>query len=74
MTIPWPAEEADLDRPAPRKGVVTKLFGVVLIFLGALDSMTAWRGGFAVSTSFAVLIAAGVLLFAVGAIRSRNNR
>ena len=39
MTIPWPAEAADLDRSAPRKGVVTKLFGVVLIFLGALDAM-----------------------------------
>ena len=74
MSIPWPAQQTDLNRPNPKKGVVIKLFGVVFIFLGALDSMTAWRGGFTVDTSFVVLIATGMLLFAVGAIRGRNGR
>ena len=74
MTIPWPMEDIGLDRPARKKGVITKLFGVIFIFLGALDSMTAWRGGFTVSTSFAILIITGLALYAIGAIRSRNNR
>ena len=42
----------------PRKGVVTKLFGVILIFLGVLDSMVSWRGGFAVSEVYALMIVA----------------
>jgi predicted membrane channel-forming protein YqfA (hemolysin III family) len=52
-----------------KKGVKTKLFGVVLIVLGTLDSMLSWRGGFAVSDLYVVLIACGVLLYAIGAIR-----
>jgi hypothetical protein len=74
MTIPWPMEETGLDRSRSKKGVVTKLFGVIFIFLGALDSMVAWRGGFTVSTSFAILIGIGMLLYAIGAIRSRNSQ
>lgn len=74
MTIPWPMEETGLDKREPKKGVVTKLFGVIFIFLGALDSMMSWRGGFTVSTTFAILIVTGMLLYAVGAIRSRNSR
>jgi hypothetical protein len=67
-------EETDLDRPTSKKGVLTKLFGVIFIFLGALDSMMSWRGGFTVSTSFVILIGAGILLYAIGAVRSRNSR
>jgi len=59
-------------RPA-KKGVVIKLFGVILIFLGVLDSMLSWRGGFAVSESFMLLFAAGILLYAFGAIRGGNR-
>jgi hypothetical protein len=73
MTIPWPMEDDGLDRPEPKKGVLTKLFGVIFIFLGALDSMMSWRGGFTVSMSFAILIFAGLALYAVGAVRSRNS-
>jgi nucleotide-binding universal stress UspA family protein len=73
MTIPWPAEETGSDRPETKKGVVTKLFGVIFIFLGALDSMMAWRGGFVVSTTPTMLIIAGILLYALGAIKSRKN-
>ena len=74
MTIPWPMEDTGLNKPARKKGVITKLFGVIFIFLGALDSMMSWRGGFTVSTSFAFLIVAGLVLYAIGAIRSRNSR
>ncbi|HSG95733.1 MAG TPA: hypothetical protein VLA28_09435 [Afifellaceae bacterium] len=73
MTIPWPAEEIGLDDRKPKKGVITKLFGVVFIFLGALDSMMAWRGGFTVSTSFAVLIVIGLALYAAGSVRGRTG-
>ena len=62
-------------RPAkPRKGVVIKLFGVILVFLGVLDAMVSWRGGFAVSEVYALMIVAGLALYAVGAIRSGAKR
>jgi hypothetical protein len=51
------------------KGAIVKLFGVILIFLGALDSMLAWRGGYAVSNLYVFLIAFGIFLYIVGAIR-----
>lgn len=53
----------------PRKGVKTRLFGVVIIFLGAMDSMLSWRGGFAAGDTYFPLIALGFLIFAVGVIR-----
>ncbi|MFQ6024627.1 MAG: hypothetical protein ACE5NW_18080 [Acidiferrobacterales bacterium] len=34
-----------MDNHQTKKGVKTKLFGVILIFLGVLDSMLPWRGG-----------------------------
>ncbi len=54
----------------PRKGVKTRIFGVVLIFLGGLDAMLSWRGGFSPSVFHLSLIAAGAFLFALGAARS----
>ncbi len=54
---------------AAKKGVKTKLLGVILIILGALDSMLSWRGGFEAGDGYLVLIAAGMALFAVGAVR-----
>lgn len=53
----------------PRRGAVLKLFGVTLVFLGVLDSMLSWRGGMAVSDFYVVLIASGIFLLAIGAIR-----
>ncbi len=58
----------------PGKGVVTKLFGVILVFLGVLDSMVSWRGGFAVSEVYALMIVAGLALYAVGAIRGGGGQ
>lgn len=56
-----------------KKGVISKLFGIVLIFLGILNSMLSWRGGFAVSDFYVLLIASGILLYVVGAIRQASK-
>jgi hypothetical protein len=53
----------------PKRGVITKIFGMILIFLGALDSMLSWRGGFSASDFYSIMIFAGILLFAIGSIR-----
>ncbi len=66
--------ERDMDHGAPRKGAIIKLFGVVLIFLGAMDSMLSWRGGFAVAGFYIALIAAGFVVYALGAVRGADRR
>ncbi len=55
---------------APRKGAVIKMFGVALIFVGMLDTLLSWRGGFQMDGTYALVIAFGFFLFAIGAIRS----
>jgi len=62
-----PPEDAPED--APRKGAAIKLFGVAFIFVGVLDSMLSWRGGFQVDGVYALMIAFGFFLVALGAIR-----
>lgn len=57
----------------PKKGVKMRIFGVILIFVGVLDGMLAWRGGFQLSGFYVVLFASGVLLFALGAVRGRRR-
>jgi uncharacterized membrane protein len=61
-----------MDATAPRRGVKTKLLGVVLVFLGVLDSMLAWRGGYALPDFPVALMAIGVFLYLVGAVRQRK--
>ncbi|MFQ5756616.1 MAG: hypothetical protein ACE5H7_11075 [Acidiferrobacterales bacterium] len=56
-----------------KKGVKTKLFGVILIFLGVLDSMLSWRGGFRLSDFYVLLVASGIFLFIIGAIRQGSK-
>ncbi len=56
-------------RERPKAGVKTKLFGVVLLFVGILDSLLAWRGGFAMNSFYVFLIGAGLFLYLVGSIR-----
>jgi len=51
------------------KGAITKILGVVLIILGVLDSMLAWRGGLSFSGFYVFLLVCGALLYAVGAVR-----
>lgn len=55
-----------------RKGVKTKLFGVVLIFLGALDSMLFWRGGLVVNDFYLLLFVLGCIVYIIGAIRGSS--
>ncbi|HJM61109.1 MAG TPA: hypothetical protein QF813_06430 [Alphaproteobacteria bacterium] len=57
----------------PRRGVKTRLVGVVLIFLGILDSLLVWRGGTAPGNSFLLLMVAGVAVYVAGAIRGRQE-
>ena len=59
-----------LPETAPRKGAAIKLFGVAFIFVGMLDTMLSWRGGFRMDGTYALLIAFGFFLFALGVIRS----
>ena len=59
--------------PGERRGVKTKLLGVIMIFLATLDGMLSWRGGIAMSDFYLFLFAAGVFLFALGAIRQANE-
>lgn len=54
---------------ASRKGVTTKLFGVILMALGALDSMLSWRGGLADTDVYFALIFVGAILYFLGAVR-----
>ncbi|NQU56999.1 MAG: hypothetical protein HQ513_07175 [Rhodospirillales bacterium] len=49
------------------KGVVTKIFGVVLIILGSLDMMLSWRGGMEVNPFHVGIFMGGIVLFALGA-------
>ncbi len=57
-----------------RKGAIPKLFGVVLIFLGVLDSMLSWRGGLALDAFYVFLIAGGALLYFIGAVRQGREQ
>ena len=63
------SDDRALPESAPRKGAAIKLFGVAFIFVGVLDSMLSWRGGFQVDGVYALMIAFGFFLVALGAIR-----
>lgn len=49
-------------------GAVTRLFGVILIILGALNTMLSWRGGFEVLSLPVIFLVAGLMLCFVGSI------
>lgn len=51
------------------KGAIIKLFGVVLIILGALNTMLSWRGGFEVLSLPVFLLAAGAVLCLIGIVQ-----
>ena len=62
----------DTEKTTNSRGVPFKVLGVILIILGTLDCMLAWRGGFEISALYIGLLAAGVLLFCIGSIQ--NNK
>lgn len=53
----------------PSRGAIIRLFGVILIILGTLDSMLMWRGGFVLSNLYVGMIASGLFLYLIGTIR-----
>lgn len=53
---------------ANNRGAIVRLFGVILIILGGLNSMLSWRGGLEMVSFHSMLIVAGLLLCLVGAI------
>lgn len=55
------------------RGAIIRLFGVILIILGTLNTMLSWRGGFQVPDLPVMMIAGGALLCLVGAIRRPKN-
>ncbi len=61
-------EHADLPRRSSR-GAFARMFGVILIILGTLDIMLSWRGAFEIVPFHVMLIAAGLLLCLIGAVR-----
>ena len=58
---------------APKRGVIPRLFGVALIFVGCLDAMLSWRAGNAIEDFYIFLIAAGLFFVAIGMIRGRSQ-
>ena len=65
--------EAFEEEERPLRGVKTRMLGAGMIFLGGLDSLLSWRGGFEPSLFHWFLIAGGILVFAIGAIRRRRD-
>ena len=51
------------------RGAIFRIFGVILVILGWLDTMLSWRGGFGIAPFHAMLIVTGLLLYMIGAIR-----
>ena len=58
----------------PSRGAIIRLFGVILIILGTLDSMLMWRGGLALDTFYAAMIATGLFLVLIGTIKRNKGR
>lgn len=61
------------DEPAP-KGVKTRLFGAAFLFLGLLDSLLSWRSGETPNRFYLILVVSGIILLAVGSLRSRSYK
>lgn len=51
------------------RGLVARIFGVVLVLVGAMDCMLAWQGGFKINLLFVMFIMGGILVFTVGAVQ-----
>jgi hypothetical protein len=62
----------DEDMPHERRGVKTRIIGVVMIILGVLNSLLTLRGGLP-SEEYLILIATGTVIFAIGSVRSRRD-
>ncbi len=56
-----------------KAGVIAKIFGVIMILLGGMNCMLAWRGAFSINTFFLVLIGFGLMLFCLGVILTNGS-
>ena len=56
----------------PSRGAIIRLFGVILVILGTLDSMLMWRGGLTLGNFYIGMIASGLFLYLIGSIK-RNR-
>ncbi len=59
---------------SPRRGAIPHALGVILVILGSLDSMLAWRGSFEVSNFSAAIIVAGLIFYSIGVVKGRQDR
>ncbi len=59
-------EETNQIQAHNTRGAVVKLFGVVLIILGSLNSMLSWRGGFELVSLPVIMISGGLFLTLIG--------
>jgi len=55
------------------RGAIFRIFGVILVILGWLNTMLSWRGGFEIAPFHAMLIVTGLLLYMIGAIRRQQR-
>jgi hypothetical protein len=55
------------------RGAIFRIFGVILIILGWLDTMLSWRGGLEIVPFHAMLMVMGLVLYMIGAIRRRSH-
>jgi len=56
-----------------KRGVKTKLLGVVMVSLGVLDSLLTLRGGLP-SEKYVLLIILGIAVFIIGAVRAGRQQ
>lgn len=57
----------------PKRGVIPRMIGVALLFIGALDAMLSWRAGNAIDDFYIFLIAAGIFFMVIGQVRTRSD-
>lgn len=58
----------------PAGGATAKIFGVILMTLGALNSMLSWRGGIADGDFHLIMFLAGAFVYAIGAILGAGRK
>ena len=61
------------DSLPPRDRLLPRIFGVIMIILGAMNCMLAWRGSFHLSEFYLALIGLGLALYCFGAIRASSK-
>lgn len=55
----------------PPKGILLKIFGIILLFVGGLNMVLLWRAGLYIDTTFILYILAGLGIYAIGMGRAR---